>query len=96
VKFPVSAGAVHKDSTGRRVGFSTFLGSAMAWCDALRDGKPRRPISQTPTNTDIVVCHVQQMLETRQFGRKGIILHCSLPLAADFKPLLLYSSYCNL
>jgi hypothetical protein len=82
VKFPVSAGAVHKDSTGRRVGISTFLGSAMAWYDALRDGKPRRPISQTPTNTDIVVCHVQQMLETWQFGRKGIILHCSLPVAA--------------
>lgn len=84
VKFPVGVGAVHKDSASRRVGFSTSLGSAVAWCDAFRDGKPRRPISKTPTNTDAVVCHVQQMLETRQFDRKGIRHLCSLLVATDF------------
>jgi hypothetical protein len=83
VKFPVGVGAAHKDSTSRRVGFQTYLGSAMAWRDAFRDGKPRRPISKAPTNTDPVVCHVQQMLETRQFDRKGILHHCFLLLVTD-------------
>lgn len=89
VKFPIGVGAAHKDSTSRRVGFSTTLGSAMAWCDAFRDSKPRRPVSKTPTNTDPVVCHVQQMLETRQFDKKGIRHQCSL-LVAKFKSLLLF------
>ncbi|PSN35424.1 hypothetical protein C0J52_13195, partial [Blattella germanica] len=70
VKFPVSSSS-HKDSSSRRVGFSTPLGSAMSWRDVFRDSKPRRPISKTPTNTDPVVCHVQQMLETRHFDRKA-------------------------
>jgi hypothetical protein len=83
VKFPVGVGGAHKDSSSRRVGFSSSLGSALAWCDAFRDGKPRRPISKTPTNTDPVVCHVQQMLETRQFDKKGIPLHCLLLVAAE-------------
>lgn len=73
MKFPVGVGAAHKDATSRRVGIPTYLGSAMAWRDAFRDGKPRRPISKIATNTDAVVCHVQQMLETRQFDRKGIL-----------------------
>lgn len=84
VKFPVGVGAAHKDSTSRRVGLSTSLGSAVAWCDAFRDGKRRRPISKTPTNTDAVVCHVQQMLETRQFDRKGICCRCILLVATTF------------
>ncbi|KAJ9595165.1 hypothetical protein L9F63_013523, partial [Diploptera punctata] len=70
VKFPVGVNTSHKDQSNRRVGFSTQLGSALAWRDIFRDGKPRRPISKTPTNTDSVVCHVQQMLETRHFDRK--------------------------
>lgn len=84
MKFPVGVAATHKDSTSRRVGFSTSLGSAMAWRDVFRDGKPRRPISKTPTNTDAVVCHVQQMLETRQFDRKGMRPHCSLLGVTEF------------
>jgi hypothetical protein len=84
VKFPVGVVAAHKDSTSRRVGLPMYLGSAMAWRDAFRDGKPRRPISKTPTNTDPVVCHVQQMLETRQFDRKGILHHCFLLVTTEF------------
>lgn len=84
VKFPVGVGAAHKDAASRRVSLPTYLGSAMAWRDAFRDGKPRRPISKTPTNTDAVVCHVQQMLETRQIDRKGILRHCFLLLATEF------------